>query len=286
MLTVLIGLVAGLPQAYGDDMCAPASDSSRVAIAGGSITEIVYELGLEERLVAVDRTSNFPSAALELPSVGYVRNVSAEGVLSLSPTLVLGEDDMGPPATIEQLRATGIETRKLAEAHDIEGILDKVRCIARIFGLDEQAQQAAVDKYSPLLNQLAEVDQGTDIKAALVLSLADGVPMAGGADTSAQGVLSMAGATNVFDEFTGWKPVSLEAMAASNPEFIVMPTRGLKAAGGREAVLQHPAVRLTPAGQKGQLIDIDGMTLLGFGPRTLDAAHRLAILFGTLSELR
>ena len=65
-----------------------AKDPSRIAVAGGSITEILYFLGEESRIVAVDITSNFPEAATSLPSIGYVRNLSAEGTLSLNPTLV------------------------------------------------------------------------------------------------------------------------------------------------------------------------------------------------------
>ena len=83
--------------------CMASKDSSRLTVAGGSLTEIVYLLGQEKKLTAVDITSNYPEKAKELPSIGYVRALSAEGVLSLSPTLILGENDMGPPAVMEQL---------------------------------------------------------------------------------------------------------------------------------------------------------------------------------------
>ena len=71
--------------------CKASEDSSRLTVAGGSLTEIVYLLGQEKKLIAVDITSNYPDKAKELPSIGYVRALSAEGVLSLSPTLILGE---------------------------------------------------------------------------------------------------------------------------------------------------------------------------------------------------
>ena len=115
--------------------CQKAKDASRIAVAGGSITEIIYFLGEQSRIIAVDRTSNFPPEAGETPSVGYVRNLSSEGLLSLKPTLVLGENDMGPEEVLTQLRATSVETRKVNEKHTSQGIVEKIRCVSSILGV-------------------------------------------------------------------------------------------------------------------------------------------------------
>lgn len=256
--------------------CNPAADASRIAVAGGSITEIVFALGEQHRLTAVDRTSNFPAAATRLPQVGYVRNLSAEGMLSLAPTLVLGEDDMGPVEVVEQLAQTGVDVRRLGEQHDARGILNKVNCVAAILAVpDAQTEQVRQDLQAKVA-ALEAIDRSNKPRVALLLSLSDGVPTAAGADTSGDGVIDMAGGHNVFAHFTGWKPVSLEAMAEADPHFIVMPERGLQTSGGMRSVLSHPAVRLTTAGRNGRVVVLDGMSLLGFGPRTLDAARMLA----------
>ena len=86
--------------------CEIASNSSRITVAGGSITEILYFLKEEDRIIGVDITSNYPKDTQKFPSIGYVRNLSAEGVLSLKPTLIIGEDDMGPPDVINQVNRT------------------------------------------------------------------------------------------------------------------------------------------------------------------------------------
>ena len=91
-----------------------AKDASRVVVAGGSITEIFYFLGEQDRIVALDVTSNFPPEAKSLPSIGYVRALSAEGLLSMNPSIILGEDDMGPPAVIKQIRETSLLVRFFA----------------------------------------------------------------------------------------------------------------------------------------------------------------------------
>ena len=105
--------------------CEIAKNSSRIAIAGGSLTEITFLLEAEDRIIAVDLTSNYPMMARDLPSIGYVRALSAEGILSLSPTLILGEDDMGPPTVLEQLSKTGIDIRVIPEEHSSKGIIKK-----------------------------------------------------------------------------------------------------------------------------------------------------------------
>ncbi|MEO0425502.1 MAG: ABC transporter substrate-binding protein, partial [Pseudomonadota bacterium] len=136
--------------ANGAGCDAPAQDASRIAIAGGSLTEIVYALGEEGRIVGADRTSNFPSQALELPQIGYVRALSAEGVLSLKPTLVLGEHDMGPPEVIAQLERTGVSMVRVPEVHTPAGIVAKVRCVATVLGVPEAGDRLLAERIQPL----------------------------------------------------------------------------------------------------------------------------------------
>ncbi|MEM7503714.1 MAG: ABC transporter substrate-binding protein [Pseudomonadota bacterium] len=256
----------------------PAADASRIAIAGGSITEVVYFLGEESRIVAVDTTSNYPAQALELPSVGYVRSLSTEGLLSLNPSLILGEDDMGPPAVLAQIEQAGVETIRLSEVHTADGIVDKVRCIAQIIGAEQRADRLIETQLADAVDALSAFSQGSTSRprVAVVLGLRDGVPLGAGRETSGHGLIDMASGENVFADFEGWKPISIEAMVAADPDFIIVPQRGVDEAGGPESLLSHPGLRLTTAAREGNLIAMDGMSMLGFGPRTLGTALELA----------
>ena len=242
------------------------------------MTEILYLLGAEERIVAVDTTSNFPEQARQFPSVGYVRALSAEGLLSLRPTLVLGEHDMGPPEVLAAVRRAGVPVVRVAETHSADGIVAKVRCVASILELDAEA--LIERRLAPVVSQLArwrEQAPAVEKTVAFLLRLQDGVPIGAGRGTSAHGLLDMAAARNVLADFEGWKPVSTEALARAAPHFIVATQRGVDLAGGIERLSAHHAVRATPAGLLPQrLIVVDGMQALGFGPRTLDAALQLA----------
>ena len=264
--------------AAGPGFACEAADASRIAVAGGSITEILYFLREEGRIVATDTTSNFPAEALSFPSVGYVRNLSAEGLLSVGPSLILGESDMGPPEVLAQIEQTGVEAITLSEVHTTEGILEKIRCIAGIVGASDAAEQRIRERLAPTIESLAAVrrEHRRKPRVAVMLGLRDGVPLGAGTETSGHGLLEMASAENVFDDFDGWKPVTMEAMIKADPEFIVIPERGVESAGGVDGILGHPAVRLTTAARKRQLIAMDGMSMLGFGPRTLETALELA----------
>jgi len=260
------------------------ADASRIAVAGGSLVEILYDLDEQARIVAVDRTATYPAAARELPQLGYVRDISAEGLLSLQPTFVLGEHDTGPPEVLAQLERLGIDFLLVPEEFSVDGIRDKIRCVAASVGRGDRGEALADALLADLAPDVARQLEVTDTAASgpagiVLLGLREGAPVAAGRDTSGQGLLDMAGARNLM-QFEGWKPVSVEAMAAARPEFIVIPERGVRMAGGMDELLAHPALRLTPAAEARRVISMDGMAMLGFGPRTAAAAARLRAELG------
>lgn len=274
----LLGLLA-TSLCTAEDLCEAPRDASRIAVAGGSVTEILYFLGAEAQIVGVDTTSTFPSAAHEFPSIGYVRNLSAEGLLSIRPTLVLGEQDMGPPNVVAQIAKTGIPVISIPEAHSSLGILDKVRCVAAIVGLSEQADALIAEQLTPLVDELEapRFHAAPSPRIALLLDTSGGSLVAAGQDTAGDGILEMAGARNMFTSFAGWKPVSVEAILHGAPEFVVVSTTG-----SRGDALALPSLLASPIGDR--LITLDAMAVLGFGPRTLGAALQLARRFRGLEQ--
>ena len=149
-LLVTILLLISTP-AKANVVCETASNTEKVVVAGGSLTEIMYYLGLQQKIVALDVTSSYPKEAKKLPSIGYVRALSTEGVLSLDPTLVIGENDMGPENVVEQIKRTNIDLRIIPETHSAEGIKSKVLCLGTIFDLnDKTKKKRALTESSPL----------------------------------------------------------------------------------------------------------------------------------------
>lgn len=251
-----------------------AQDAPRVITLGGSVTEIAVALGAEDRLVARDTTSNFPESIRALPDVGYIRALSPENILALDPTLIVAEGDAGPPEAVEVLKAAGIPFVLVPEANDPNGVVAKIAAVADALDLPGDALaaevQAGLDAASA---RAAEVP--TPKRVLFILSLQGGRVMAGGEGTEAEGIIRLAGGINAATGFQGYKPMTDEAVLAAGPEVILMMEREGDLSISDADVLAQPALSQTPAAQAGAIVRMDGMLLLGFGPRTPDAAKAL-----------
>ena len=255
---------------------AAAEAPRRVVSIGGALTEIVYALEAQEVLVGNDTTSYYPPAAEHLPKVGYQRALSAEGIVSLSPDLVMLTEEAGPPAVLAQLQAANIPVLQLRAGRSLTDVRDAIRVIARALKKD-RAGSALIDAIDRQTAELAEVTarHPTDKRVLFILQHGGGAPMAGGRETAADSIIRLSGAQNAVTEYTGYKPLTPEAAAALQPDVILTTARGLAQAGGKDALLAAPGLSLTPAARTGSLIVMDALLLLGFGPRTVQAAATL-----------
>lgn len=249
---------------------------NRIVAAGGSLTEIIYALGEEKRLVGVDVTSYYPEAAKKLPQVGYVRSLSAEGILSLKPDMVLVNKEAGPPAVLEQLKQTNVKLEVVETPSSVEGAEAKIGQVAKLLGVPEKGKKLNEALALEQKKLTAELKKNPAQKRVLfILQHGGGAPLVAGKDTEADAIIKLAGAKNVVDAFDGFKPLTPEAAAALKPEVILVTTQTLDQVGGKEGLLKLPALALTEAGKQGKVIAMDAMYLLGFGPRTVKAATEL-----------
>lgn len=259
-----------------------ADDPARVITLGGSVTEIAVALGAEGRLVARDTTSNWPESVGALPDVGYIRALSPENVLALDPDLIVAEGDAGPPEAVDVLKAAGIPFVLVPEATDPAGIVAKVEAVGQALSLPAEGDALAAELQGKLDAAEARASTVTAPKRVLfVLSLQGGGVMAGGEGTEAEGIIRLAGGVNAATGFQGYKPMTDEAVLAAQPDAILMMDREGDLSIADADVLAQPALSQTPAAKSATLIRMDGMLLLGFGPRTPEAADRLyAALYG------
>lgn len=262
---------------------AQSGDQVRLLTLGGSVTEIVVALGAENQLVARDSTSTYPPSVMDLPDVGYVRALSPEGVLSVAPELILSERGAGPAETIAVLEAAGVEFVTMPDDPTPQGVLNKIDAVAMALRLPDAGAALRQDVAAGLAAATARATAVTDRQRVLfVLSLQSGRVMAGGEGSSAEGIIELAGGVNAATGFDGYKQMTDEAVIAAAPDLILMMDREGDLAISTEDVQAHPALGLTPAGQNGNVLRMNGMLLLGFGPRTPAAATALhAALYGT-----
>ena len=254
------------------------ADPARIVSIGGAITEILYALGFEDRLAGVDSTSLYPAAALrDKPNVGYMRQLSAEGVLGLNPSLVLAAQGSGPKETMDVLEAAKVPLVLVPETFSEAGLIEKIRLVGHAMGADNRAEclTAAV---SEDLTQLRELRAGVakPVRVMFVMSLLNGRAMAAGRNTAANEIIQLAGAVNAIDGYEGYKNVNDEAIIAAKPD-VVLSIASSKDSVEAEAVYAHPAFALTPAAGNKAFISMEGLYLLGFGPRTAAAARDLSV---------
>lgn len=256
---------------------AHADNPQRIVSAGGDITEIIYALGAGDRVIAVDSTSNHPSEAASKEQIGYIRRLAAEGVLSLQPDLLIAAHDAGPPAAVEQLRAAGLRVELAPKGDTPEGVLEKVRFVGKALGMAEDAGALAQRIESDMAKAIETANGYTDTpRVIFVLSERDGAPLVAGAETSAAAIIALAGASNAAEGFSGYKPMSQEAIIEAAPDVLLMMSQTVERLGGIDVMLARPEFSLTPAGKERRYVAMDGMLLLGFGPRTPEAIRSLA----------
>ena len=276
ILTIIFNFIFVLKaENFFDTDCSKADDHSRIIIAGGSLTEIVFFLGLEDKLIGVDITSNFPESAKEIPSIGYVRTLSAEGILSLEPSLILGENDMGPPMVIDQIQKTSVDLRIIPEKRSVIGILEKINCIGSIINYESETTTLINDKLIAMVDELLQLQKTNstkNTKAMLILSMGGTSPVVAGRNTSGNGFINMIGAQNIFESHEGWKPVSEESILKNNPDIIIIPQREVHKNSSIASFLDSSHLKKTKAVKNNNIISEDAMAMLGFGPRTIDIA--------------
>lgn len=254
----------------------------RVVAVGGALTEIVWALGAADLLVGVDTTSTWPAAAQALPKVGYPRMLSAEGLLSLSPSLVLITAEAGPSGVLSQIRRAGVRLLTAAPGHDLDSLLLNVSRVAD--GLGRAGAGLALNerlRHEWAATRAAISPPPKPPRVLFVFSHAANNVQVAGADTAADAMIRLAGGVNAMSGFAGYRPLSSEAVVAAAPDVILATREGLGALGGVDALLSRPGLSLTPAARSRRILNFDTLYLLGFGPRLPQVVRELAAGLGT-----
>ncbi|MBU1332837.1 MAG: ABC transporter substrate-binding protein [Gammaproteobacteria bacterium] len=277
---ILGGLAAVL--LFPNQVLATEPLPQRWVSAGGALSEWVVELGGEARLVGVDTTSLHPASLSRLPSIGYQRQLAAEGILSLQPQLLLGTEEMGPPPVLAQLKAAGVQVEVLPSTPDLSILAANLQRIGALLGEPQRASER-FDAYRAQLQRqadwLAQAPQPAP-RVLLVVGHAGGSPLAAGRGTAGAWLVEQAGGRNL-PEHEGYKTLSTEALLALDPEVLVIADRRLQGDAARDALLaQNPALAATTAARSGRLLTLDPTLLVGgLGPRVPDGLAALSAAF-------
>lgn len=253
------------------------AEAPRVVSIGGDVTEIIYALGADHLLAGADTSSVYPEEARKLPMVGYQRALSAEGLLSLNPTLLLATSDAGPPAALGQLRDAGVKTVLIPAEHSVEGVRKKITAVAE--ALDMKAQgEALLARFNASIEEARKFTNTLRARPSVLFIYARGgsVINVAGTGTAADAIIALAGGKNAIANYAGFRPLTAEGAVTAAPEWVLIPRRGLESVGGLSNFLKQPGLALTPAGKEGRVVAMDDLLLLGFTPRLGEAILELA----------
>ena len=252
--------------------------------AGGALSEWVAALGGESKLVGVDTTSQHPASLKALPSIGYQRQLSAEGILSLRPQVLVGTEEMGPPPVLAQIRSAGVQVEMFSARPDLPTLKGNLQHLGALLGSEAKARELFTGYEQALEQQKRWVAtaQATH-KAPGVLMLignAGGKPLIAGKGTAADWMLQQAGGRNLATH-SGYKPFSVESLAGLSPEVLVFADRALTGEAARAALFkENPILASTPAAKHARVFELDPTLLVGgLGPRLPQSLVQLSADF-------
>ncbi|RSN41000.1 ABC transporter substrate-binding protein [Streptomyces sp. WAC 04229] len=245
--------------------------AERVVPLSGSLSEIVFTLGLGDRVVARDVTATFEQAS-KLPVVTRGHDVSAESVLSLKPDLVIAETTTGPAEAVDQIRAAGVPVLFVEAAGGLDDVGPRIRTVADALGVPAAGKELTRRSEERIEAARGDVPHGEEPRVAfLYLRGSASVYLIGGADSGAGSLIEAAGAVDagaasgLDKDFTA---ITSEALVKAAPDAILVMSKGLESVGGVDGLVKIPGVAQTPAGMDRRIVSVEDGVLLNYGPRT------------------
>ena len=274
--TLCLAVADAIEVTDADDKTVIITSSERIVSLNGSTTEILFALGVGDKVVGCDASSSYPKGVKEkLPSIGYQYGLNAEGILSLNPTLIIGRDDVRPPQVVQQLRMAGVTVLLLKEPRSFEAAKQRLLTIGKAVGCEKKAKaltDALNADIKKLKTKLAVRKDEPKQKALFLYLRGTQTTLVLGTDTAPGAMFDIVGAKNAAGNIKGNKPMTAEAVITAQPDVYVLFTSSLESIGGIDGLLKLPGLAHTPAGKNRRVVTLDGQYLSGFGPRCGRAA--------------
>jgi iron complex transport system substrate-binding protein len=234
-------------------------------------TEIIYALGAEDGLVAVDLTSTYPPAATQLPNVGYHRALSIEAILAAKPTLVIHDNNIGPEAVVQQLNNLKIRNKVFeTQGKDIETTQALIREMGDYFQKQEQAHLLCEQLGQDMEKALENLKNYPDRPKVLIIHFGQAMNTyltITQAHTGGQ-MIAWAGGKIPVAGSRGMLPLSPEVVSSCDPDVILMTSFGYDRLGSLEEIKGLPGVSTTKAAKNNRIYRVEEHDLVYVGPRT------------------
>lgn len=259
----------------------------RIVTLGGDSAEILYSLGLNDKVVGNDLSSLFPDAVAKKPKVGIFSNFSAEGVLKLQPTLVIALPTSGPATAMAALRAAGIPVFTLVQPQTPSAATIKIRTLASALGIKATGDRLADLVQSQMTEARAKATAVSKAPIVAYLTYRGNNLFMFGRDSDPCHLIVEAGgicAGTTVGILDNASIVTPEVLLKAKPDIIIAPTDAVAALGGLDQFKALPAVAVTPATKSGNIYTFDVNFSQGYGPRTGKAMLEYNRLIASLAK--
>lgn len=250
-----------------------AQSPNRIVSVGAGITELLFALGANSQVVAVDSTSRRFATENHLPVLGYQRHLTTEGVLSLQPDYLIGSSEMGPEKVLQQLSQAGIKVIKLDNPHnDVHDLIEHIKQLGQLLDKPQQTEQLLADIQQQLAQFTSQTPQGL---TGLGLVLAENNIMAAGQDSTMASMFNLLHIDNLAHQQANYFPYSTEQILLQQPKVLLVAQRSLNQ-DLNETLNKYPFLSQLSAVKNQCIFTVDGQALLGgFNLTTLAETHRI-----------
>lgn len=252
----------------------------RIVSLNGTLTELLFEFGLGDAVVAVDVTSTFPEQVQRLPKVGHSRSFQAEGILMHNPDVIIGKAEEVSPELRKQLEGTGVRVLVLEQEYSKEGTANLIKTVATELNIEHKTE-TLLERLNQDFTRISALSNKP--RAMFIYARGAGTLLVAGSNTQMHALIDLAGGKNCFEELEGFKPLTAEGLVKHNPEVVILFEKGMESLNGREALASVPGITQTDAFKNDNFIIIDGQLASGFGPRLGIAAAELNKAFSNLN---
>ncbi len=251
----------------------------RLVSLNGTITEVLFSLGVNSELVAIDVTSTYPTDTKKITNLGHVRGVTAESILSKKPTHVLVFEDELNPRLKQQLEKAKINVLVFKRDFSVESTKTVITQIGKWVN-KETAAKTLIRQIDQDLKAVTQLTKSP--RVLFVYARGAGTMMVAGDNTQMARMIHLAGGQNATTGFDDFKPLTAEAVVAANPAIILLFDSGKSSLNDAGGILAIPGIKMTIAGKNKAIISMDGQLLSGFGPRVGSAIAQLNSEFNQL----
>jgi iron complex transport system substrate-binding protein len=252
--------------------------AARIVCLSKQYTEIIFALGAQAELVAVDLTSNYPPEATKLPNVGYHRALSIEAILAMKPTLVLHDNNVGPEHVMRQLAELRIPTKVFeSKGEDIPSTEKLITEMGAFF----HKQARAAELVAKLDKDMSSLPKFPDKPKVMLIHFgrANNVYLTMTQAGTAGKLIEWAGGTMAVKGERGMVQLSPEVVAQADPDVLLLTDYGYDRLGSKESIAQSlPGVGATRAVRDGRVYRVEEHDLVYIGPRTGEIVRNLARL--------